>query len=130
MRIRVVFNGVTIADTTRAYRVFDTIHPPVYYIAREDVQMQHLITVSGDSWCEWKGKGQYYDIVVDDRRSKQAAWYYPSPTESFSAIKDHLAFYAGRVDACYVNDELVTPQPGAFYGGWITSDILGPFRKT
>jgi uncharacterized protein (DUF427 family) len=127
-RIKVEFAGVVIADTARAYRVLETSHPPVYYIPPDDIRMDYLEPAAGDSWCEWKGKGKYYDIVVGNERSESAAWYYPDPSESFAAIRDYVAFYAGRVDACHVDDEKVTPQPGGFYGGWITRDIVGPFK--
>jgi uncharacterized protein (DUF427 family) len=127
-RIRVVSDGVTVADTTRAYRVLETSHPPSYYIPPSDVLMENLSTEVGESWCEWKGRGRYYSITIGDRCAKRAAWYYPDPTGCFAAIKDYIAFYAGRVDACFVDEERVTPQPGGFYGGWITSDIVGPFK--
>jgi uncharacterized protein (DUF427 family) len=127
-RIRVVCDGVTVADTTRAYRVLETSHPPSYYIPPSDVLMENLSTEVGESWCEWKGRGRYYSIAVGDRRTTRAAWYYPDPTGCFAAIKDYIAFYAGRVDACFVDDERVTPQPGGFYGRWITRDIVGPFK--
>lgn len=126
--IRIVFDGATIADTRRARRVLETSHPPNYYIARDDVDMDHLVLVPGTSLCEWKGQAVYYDLVSGKRRVERAAWGYPYPTASFSAIKDHLAFYAGPMDACYVDDERVVPQPGGFYGGWITSDVVGPFK--
>lgn len=127
-RIRVVFNGVTIAETRRAKRVLETSHPPVYYIPPEDVLMAHVMEASGSSWCEWKGRASYYDVVVGDKRAARAAWTYHVPSEGFEAIKDHVAFYAGPMDACYVDGERVTPQPGGFYGGWITDDVVGPFK--
>jgi uncharacterized protein (DUF427 family) len=126
--LRVVFNGVTIAETRRALRVLETSHPPVYYIPPEDVLVAHLVEVAGSTWCEWKGRASYYDVVVDGRRVERAAWTYHEPHGDFEAIKDHIAFYPGRMDACYVDGERVTPQPGGFYGGWITSDVVGPFK--
>lgn len=78
------------------------------------------------SMCEWKGRAEYWDLDVDGRKETQAAWSYPSPTKSFAMIKDCIAFYC--LDACYVDDERVTPQPGSFYGGWITSKVAGPFK--
>lgn len=127
-RIRVVFNDVTIADTTRAYRVLETSHPPVYYIPPEDILQMCLEPAPGFSWCEWKGQAQYYTVAVGEKKVEGAAWYYADPMPAFTAIKDYVAFYAGQMDACYVDDEKVTPQPGGFYGGWITNDIVGPFK--
>jgi len=127
-RIRVVFNGVTIADSRRAFRVLETSHPPVYYIPPADLKQEHLRPAAGGSFCEWKGRAGYYTVVVGERSAESAAWFYPRPTPPFAAIRDHVAFYAGRMDACYIDDELVTPQPGDFYGGWITGDVVGPFK--
>jgi uncharacterized protein (DUF427 family) len=126
--IEVVFNGVTIVDTRRAWRVLETSHPPVYYIPEDDIRMEHLSRAGGTSLCEWKGQALYYTVVVGGRRAERAAWSYPDPTPAFRAIKDHLAFYAGLMDACYLDGQQVIPQPGGFYGGWITSDIVGPFK--
>lgn len=126
--IQVVFNGVVIADTRRAQRVLETSHPPVYYIPPEDVNMAYLETADGGSFCEWKGAARYYTVVVDGKRASNAAWYYPQPTPAFSSIKNHIAFYAGKMDRCTVDGEEVRPQPGSFYGGWITDDVVGPFK--
>lgn len=126
--IRVEFGGVTIADSRRAKRVLETSHPPVYYIPEEDISMENLARGSGTSFCEWKGQAVYYDVVAGERRAARAAWTYPDPTSGFAAIKNHIAFYPGMMDACYVDGEQVTPQPGGFYGGWVTSDIVGPFK--
>jgi len=126
--IRVVFNGVTVADTRRAKRVLETSHPPVYYIPPEDVKMAHLAEASGSSWCEWKGRASYYHVEVDGRRAERAAWTYHQPSEGFESIEDHVAFYPGPMDACTVDGERVKPQPGRFYGGWITDDVVGPFK--
>ena len=124
----VVFNGVTIADTVASKRVLETSHPPVYYIPQDDITMDYLSRASASSFCEWKGKAIYYDVSVDGKRAERAAWSYPDPTPAFRAITDHLAFYPALMDACYVDGERVKPQPGGFYGGWITSDIVGPFK--
>ena len=126
--IRVVFNGITIVDTHRAQRVLETSHPPVYYLPPEDIKMEYLVTTTQGSFCEWKGRALYYTVVVGDKQATNAAWSYPSPTPAFASIKDYLAFYPHLMDACYVNDEQVKPQPGNFYGGWITNDIVGPFK--
>ncbi len=126
-QIRVIFNGVIVAETRRAQRVLETSHPPVYYIPTEDIQMDDLVPTARTSMCEWKGQARYYTVRVGDREAVHAAWVYPHPTPAFAAIKDHAAFYAGPMDACTVDGELVRPQPGGFYGGWITDDIVGPF---
>ncbi len=126
--IRVVFNGITIVDTHRAQRVLETSHPPVYYLPPEDIKMEYLVTTTQGSFCEWKGRALYYTVVVGDKQATNAAWSYPSPTPAFATIQDYLAFYPHLMDACYVNDEQVKPQPGNFYGGWITNDIVGPFK--
>ena len=127
-RIQIIFNGVTIADSKRAWRVLETSHPPGYYIPPEDIKMDYLSPASGKSVCEWKGQASYYDLQVQDRVAPRVAWTYHWPTPSFASIKDHLSFYAGLMDTCRVDGEKVQPQPGDFYGGWITSDIVGPFK--
>lgn len=126
--IQVIFNKVAIADTHQAKRVLETSHPPVYYIPPSDIKMEYLIRTPQSSFCEWKGLAGYYTVAVTDKQALNAAWFYPGPTSAFAEIKDHVAFYAHMMDACYVNDELVQPQPGNFYGGWVTSDIVGPFK--
>jgi len=126
--IRVVFGGVVIADTRSAKRILETSHPPVYYIPPEDIKMEHLLRTDRSTFCEWKGEAVYYTVVIGDRRAADSAWSYPRPSLSFSPIKDHVAFYPQMMDACYVDSELAQPQPGGFYGGWITSDIVGPFK--
>jgi uncharacterized protein (DUF427 family) len=127
-RIQVIFNGIAIADSQRTQRVLETSHPPVYYIPPEDIKIEYLVPAKQQSFCEWKGVSGYYTIVVGDKQAINAAWYYSDPTPAFASIKDYVAFYASRLDACYVDGEKVTPQPGDFYGGWITSDIVGPFK--
>ncbi len=126
--IQVVFAGVVIADTRRAKRVLETSHPPVYYVPLEDVRLEYLERTGGTSWCEWKGQSSYYNINVDGMQAANAAWFYPEPQKAFSSIRNYVAFYPQKVDACYVDGEKVQPQPGGFYGGWITSDIVGPFK--
>ncbi len=126
--IEVIFNTIVIASTRRAMRVLETSHPPVYYIPRQDVLMQYLLPSTGQSVCEWKGIAAYYSVVVEDKTVARAAWYYPDPTPNFRPIKDCIAFYPSLMDGCFVDGELVRPQPGDFYGGWITSDIVGPFK--
>jgi uncharacterized protein (DUF427 family) len=127
-QIQVIFNDVVIAQTTRALRVLETSHPPVYYIPPEDVQMRYLAPCAGRSFCEWKGEASYYAVTVNGRTADQAAWYYPHPTPAFAALRNHVAFYPAKMDACTVDGELARPQAGGFYGGWITSDVVGPFK--
>ena len=126
--IRVVFAGVVIASSKHCYRVLETSHPPVYYIPPEDVRRDLLVKEGGQSFCEFKGTAAYWSITVGKRQACMAAWCYPSPTGPFAPIRDYFAFYAGRVDACFVDDERVQPQPGDFYGGWITSNLTGPIK--
>ena len=126
--IQVIFQAVQIADSIQAYRVLETSHPPVYYIPPSDVKMEYLIPSTGGSLCEWKGRASYFSIEVNGNRVENAAWYYPKPTAPFKPIKDYIAFYPQMMDACFVEGERVLPQPGNFYGGWVTSDIVGPFK--
>jgi uncharacterized protein (DUF427 family) len=127
-RVRVEFAGMLLADTQRAWRVCETSSPPVYYIPREDVQTQFLEPYEEPSFCEWKGVAQYWTVRTHDRVAEKAAWSYETPDEGFEPICGHLAFYAGKMDACNVGDDRVTPQPGEYYGGWITPNIVGPFK--
>ena len=124
----VVLDGVTIADTTRAYRVLETSHPPNYYFPPDDVAPGALVRSAGGSFCEWKGRAHYFTVHGGDRVEEDAAWAYATPSAAFEPLRDHVAFYAHRMDACFVDDELVVPQPGGFYGGWITSQVVGPFK--
>jgi len=127
-QVQIIFNGVTIADTRAAKRVLETSHPPVYYIPPEDIKMEHLAEIPRTSFCEWKGRGSYYTVSVGDRQATSAAWFYPNPTPAFASIKDYVAFYPSRMEACYLDGEKVQAQEGDFYGGWITKDIVGPFK--
>jgi uncharacterized protein (DUF427 family) len=127
-QIKIVFNQEKIAETQEAYRVLETSHPPVYYLPPKDIKMEYLIKTSGQSFCEWKGVANYYDLVVGNKKLAKVAWTYPQPTIDFQAIKDYIAFYAAPMDFCSLDGEKVIPQPGGFYGGWITSDIVGPFK--
>jgi uncharacterized protein (DUF427 family) len=127
--IQVVFNGQTVVDTHQAIRVLETSHAPVYYVPPPDVDRRLLIPVPGyTTLCEWKGQASYFDVLVGDRRAQRAAWTYHNPTPTFQAIKDYLAFYVQFMDLCLVDGEPARPQPGRFYGGWVTDDIVGPFK--
>ena len=127
-RIKIVFNGKLIVDSHHAKRVLETSHPPVYYVPTEDIKPGTLKLVPGSTWCEWKGEARYYDVVVGEHIAKKAAWFYPNPAAGYQEIKDYVAFYANNMEACYVGDEFVKPQEGSFYGGWITSNLDGPFK--
>jgi uncharacterized protein (DUF427 family) len=126
--IQIIFNGEIIADTHNAKRVLETSHPPVYYLPPEDIKMEYLSQTPRNSFCEWKGSAGYYTVTVQDKQAPNCAWFYTSPTPAFESIKDYVAFYPEAMDICYVDGEQVQPQPGGFYGGWITSDIVGPFK--
>lgn len=127
-RIQVICHQIIIAASQNSYRVLETSHPPVYYLPPEDIKMEYLVPSGQQSFCEWKGTAIYYSLVFAQQQLPNCAWSYPEPTPAFSPIKDYIAFYAGPMDACYVDGEKVTPQPGGFYGGWITTDIVGPFK--
>lgn len=126
--LRVELGGQTIAETRRGVRTIETSHPPTYYFPPADIVPSVLRRAAGSSFCEWKGAATYYDVIASDAVRKKAAWAYPTPAASFAIIKDHVAFYAGLMDACFVDGEEVVPQPGGFYGGWITSAVVGPFK--
>jgi uncharacterized protein (DUF427 family) len=127
-RVRVEFAGVLLADSTRAWRVCETSSPPVYYIPSEDIQMSCLEPYEEPSFCEWKGIATYWTVRVGDRVAEKAAWSYEAPDAGYEPLRGHLAFYAGKMDACFVGNDRVTPQPGDYYGGWITPNITGPFK--
>lgn len=127
-RLTVVLGGVTIADTTRGCRVLETSHPPNYYFPPDDVADGALERAKGASFCEWKGRAHYFTVIGGDRVAHEGAWGYDAPSPAFEAIRGFVAFYAGRMDACTVDGELVVPQPGGFYGGWITRAVAGPFK--
>jgi uncharacterized protein (DUF427 family) len=127
-RIQIFFNNEIVADSQRAKRILETSHPPVYYIPPEDIVMKYLRKAPGNSYCEWKGIASYYTLKVGNKKADKVAWYYPDPVADYAILKDHVAFYAGPMDQCLVNGEIVQPQPGGFYGGWITKNIVGPFK--
>src|SRR5688572_20349950 len=127
-RIEVVFNGRTIVDSRRAKRVLETSHPPVYYVPPEDVAPGVLRETPRRTVCEWKGGATYYTVAVGDRTAPDAAWAYLDPTPAFAPIRGYVAFYPAPMDECRVDGERVVPQPGGFYGGWITADVVGPFK--
>jgi uncharacterized protein (DUF427 family) len=120
--------GRVVADTTRAVRVCETSHPPVYYVPRDDVAADVLQPAAGSSWCEWKGAATYWDVVAGGRRLPAAAWSYERPSPGYEHLRGAVAFYPGAVDRALVDGEVVRPQPGGFYGGWITDEVTGPFK--
>ena len=126
--VQVLFNGMEIAETRHAKRVLETSHPPTYYIPPEDVDPSILSRSANRSFCEFKGLATYYNLIDGDRRSVDAAWSYPEPMPSFVSLRDHIAFYPSRVEACFIDGERVVAQEGDFYGGWITQAIVGPFK--
>jgi uncharacterized protein (DUF427 family) len=126
-RVRIEFAGAVIADTGDVVRVLETSHPPVYYLpiaAFGDA----LAPTDGASFCEFKGAARYFDVRAGHLVAERAAWNYPYPLPGYEVLADRVAVYAGPMDSCVVGDEVVVPQPGGFYGGWITSAIIGPFK--
>jgi uncharacterized protein (DUF427 family) len=123
------FGGAVIADSVRALRVLETSHPPVYYLPRADIGAGVLEPTTDTSWCEFKGVAIYHTVCgADGRRIAQAAWEYPDPVAGYELLREHVAFYPGRVDRCTVDGEPVRAQDGGFYGGWVTNRIVGPFK--
>lgn len=123
----VKFNGVVIAETRRAKRVLETSHPPNYYFPPQDVKADFLVARFGTTTCEWKGEASYFSIFTAEDQIPVGAWYYPAPTPKFSEIQGYVAFYPQYLD-CFVDDEKARAQSGDFYGGWITVDVVGPFK--
>jgi uncharacterized protein (DUF427 family) len=122
-RVRVAFGGEVVADSKRAHRVIERGHPPAYYVPREDVRDEFLRPNARTTFCEWKGEASYLDLVVRDRVAERAAWTYPDPMLGFAELQDAVAFYAGKVDEAWLDDERATPEASSFYGGWITGEI-------
>lgn len=127
-KLVVIFAGITIAETNHGFRVLETSHPPTYYFPPGDVAREYLKRTRRISYCEFKGEAAYWTIVAGGRTAEDAAWSYPKPPRAYDAIRDYFAFYAEPMDACFVGAERVTPQPGDFYGGWVTAEIQGPFK--
>lgn len=127
-QIAIEFGGEIVAATSVGWRVLETSHPPTYYLPRSAFRPGVLRDAPGTSWCEWKGQARYFDVVSGDLVAARSAWTYPKPTAGFEPIRDAVAVLAGAVDRCTVDGETVVPQPGGFYGGWITSRVVGPFK--
>ncbi|MBE0703866.1 MAG: DUF427 domain-containing protein [Afipia sp.] len=126
--ITITHGGQTIAETRSAVRTLETSHPPSYYIPPADIAPGVLRKAAGTSICEWKGAATYWDVVLESSVLSRVGWSYLDPTPAFMLLRDHVAFYAGLFDQCMVDGEAVTPQAGGFYGGWITSRVVGPFK--
>ena len=124
--ITVRYGVEVIASTHDAYRVLETASPPTVYIPPQDILLEKLVQVRGSSFCEWKGAANYW-ALADQEEKGAVGWSYKKPNPAFSEIKDYVSFYPGRV-GCYIDDERVRPQPGGFYGGWVTDEIVGPYK--
>ncbi|MET4157121.1 DUF427 domain-containing protein [Agromyces sp. PvR057] len=128
VQVAIVLAGTTIVRTRDVLRVLETSHPPVYYLPIEEFVPSTVAPTGGSSFCEFKGSARYYDLHVGSRTAARAGWEYPSPSPGYEALTGRMAVYAGLVDGCTVDGEPVVPQPGGFYGGWITSNVVGPFK--
>ena len=126
--VQVWLGGELVADTTNALQVLETSHPPTWYLPRAAFAEGALRPTAGHSFCEWKGTASYLDVVGGGRVAPAAAWFYPAPRARFAVLADHVAVYPAAMDRCKVDGELVQPQPGGFYGGWVTSKVVGPFK--
>lgn len=125
--VEVRLNDHLIGSTTEALRVIETSHPPTFYLPPSDISADALISSDRRSVCEWKGEAVYFDVVAGGSRVESGAWSYPEPMEGYFALSDHVAFYPALFD-CRVDGERVVAQPGSFYGGWVTSGVVGPFK--
>jgi len=126
--VRVILGGQKIVDSRECWRVLETWHPPSWYIPAAAFAPGVLVPAAGSSFCEWKGTARYFDLAAGGVVAAKVAWAYPDPTPAFADIAGHVALYAARMDACVVDEDQVEPQPGGFYGGWITPDVEGPFK--
>ncbi|WP_242096261.1 DUF427 domain-containing protein [Sphingomonas sp. CROZ-RG-20F-R02-07] len=126
--IVIAHRGTIVADTRASIRTIETSHPPSYYLPPEAIVPGLLRRAGGTSFCEWKGNAVYWDLVLGDTVLPGVGWSYPDPSRAFAALRDHIAFYAAPFDRCTVDGAVVVPQPGEFYGGWITPDLAGPFK--
>ncbi len=127
--VRIELHDRVLARSENALRVLESSHPPTIYVPRADIDETLLVQHAGaGSWCEFKGRAQYLDAVVGDRRVTEIGWFYPEPTAGYEQLRDHVAFYPGRVDGAWLGAERVHAQAGDFYGGWITDDLVGPFK--
>ncbi|HEY8588708.1 MAG TPA: DUF427 domain-containing protein [Naasia sp.] len=127
-RVVVRLGGGVVADTRDALRVLETSHPPAYYLPRSAFAEGTLVPAAGSSMCEYKGRAAYLDVRGGEAVARRAAWTYPRPLPGYEALADHVSLYPAAMDSCEVDGEVVVPQEGGFYGGWITSRVVGPFK--
>jgi uncharacterized protein (DUF427 family) len=127
-RVEVVLGGMVVASTDMSWRVLETSHPPTFYLPQASFVEGSLRPASGSSFCEWKGRASYWDVVAADVVAERAAWSYPAPVPGYEVLAGHVSLYPGRMDECRVGGVVVEPQAGDFYGGWITPEIVGPFK--
>ena len=125
--VTIKLRDTVIASTTSAIRVLETASPPTIYIPPNDVQFDCLQPALGSSFCEWKGSATYWSVHIAGRTVPQAGWSYPEPSNAFQSIASYLSFYPAKV-VCLIDGEIVRPQPGGFYGGWVTDEIIGPYK--
>ncbi len=125
--VTIQWGRIELARTRRSIRVLETAHPPCFYLPFADVRKEFLVAAEGSSFCEWKGPASYWSLIDGDRRLPRVAWSYPKPLPGAEAIADCVAFYPTELD-CRVDGARVEPQPGGFYGGWITAELVGPFK--
>jgi uncharacterized protein (DUF427 family) len=126
-QIRILLGGAVVAQTTRALRVLETHHAPSYYLPPGDI-MATLRPAQGSSFCEWKGVARYVDVIAGGKTATRAGWCYDRPTADFAALAGYVAFYGGLMDEAWVGDLRVVPQPGNFYGGWVTPNLDGQIK--
>ena len=122
--MRIELGGEVLAESVRALRVLETSHPPTIYVPPADVRGDLLVASRGSTWCEFKGRASYVGRVAE----RPIGWTYARPAAGYESLRDHIAFYPGRVDGAWLDDERVVAQPSDFYGGWITADLVGPFK--
>lgn len=127
-RVVVTLGGVVVVDTVAAIRVLETSHPPAWYLPLADALAEAFVPVSGTSFCEWKGVARYLDVTAGGVRAARGAWVFPEPTPGYGSLREHVSLYPALMDGCTVDGEVVRPQEGGFYGGWITDDVVGPFK--
>ena len=127
-RVRIVHAGAVVVDTDDVVRVLETSHPPTYYLPRAAFTVP-LSTSDRITVCEWKGSARYVDLRVPGAAAlTDIGWWYPDPDPRYPELTDRVALYAGPLDEVTVDGERVVPQPGGFYGGWVTADVVGPFK--
>ncbi len=126
--LRVEHAGVVVAESRAALRILETAGAPTLYLPLTDVDESRLVPSSAESFCEWKGRARHFDVRIADAVGPEAAWSYPDPYPEFEPLRDWLAFHPGRLDGCWLGDVRATPQPGGYYGGWVTPNLAGPIK--